>query len=294
MRFEALDERFGGTDGDEWMERLFADGRWTEGPAYFPAGPLPGLQRHPQRPDAALGRDDRRGRRLRAAGRLRQRAHRRPPGAPGQLRARQPPGHPRRARRHDHRARRPGRRQAPQQPQRRGRAGRRVGVVHRPVVRDRQRLRGPPVTVRGGRLPRLPGRPGIGRTWRSWPTTSSVPTGSRSAPTRRRSTSWTPAGRTSAGSPSPATRSRAARSSPPATTARSTGCGSTPTGRVWAAAYDGLHCFAPDGTLLGKLLVPEIVANLTFGGPKLNHLFITATTSVYTLRVKFNGCRYPR
>ena len=66
------------------------------------------------------------------------------------------------------------------------------------------------------------------------------------------------------------------------------------TGRVWAAAHDGLHCFAPDGTLLGKLLVPEIVANLTFGGPKLNHLFITATTSVYTLRVKFNGCRYPR
>ena len=40
--------------------------------------------------------------------------------------------------------------------------------------------------------------------------------------------------------------------------------------------------------------MPEIVANLTFGGPKLNHLFITATTSVYTLRVNFNGCRYPR
>jgi gluconolactonase len=66
------------------------------------------------------------------------------------------------------------------------------------------------------------------------------------------------------------------------------------TGRVWAAAHDGLHCFAPDGALLGKLLVPEIVSNLTFGGPKLNHLFITATTSVYTLRVNFNGCRYPR
>jgi gluconolactonase len=36
--FEALDERFGRTDGDAWLERLFADGRWTEGPAYFPAG----------------------------------------------------------------------------------------------------------------------------------------------------------------------------------------------------------------------------------------------------------------
>ncbi len=37
-RFERIDERFGRTDGDEWMERLYADGRWTEGPAYFPAG----------------------------------------------------------------------------------------------------------------------------------------------------------------------------------------------------------------------------------------------------------------
>jgi gluconolactonase len=65
-------------------------------------------------------------------------------------------------------------------------------------------------------------------------------------------------------------------------------------GRVWAAAHDGVHCFHPDGTLIGKLLLPEIVANLTFGGPKLNHLFITAGTSVYTLRVTFNGARYPR
>ena len=39
-------------------------------------------------------------------------------------------------------------------------------------------------------------------------------------------------------------------------------------GRVWAAAHDGLHCFDPDGTLIGKLRVPEIVANLTFGGPQ--------------------------
>jgi gluconolactonase len=62
-------------------------------------------------------------------------------------------------------------------------------------------------------------------------------------------------------------------------------------GRVWAAAGDGLHCFAPDGTLIGKLRVPEVVANLTFGGPKLNHLFITASTSVYALRVNFNGAR---
>ena len=60
---------------------------------------------------------------------------------------------------------------------------------------------------------------------------------------------------------------------------------------MWAAAGDGLHCFAPDGALIGKLRVPEVVANLTFGGPKLNHLFVTASTSVYALRVNFNGAR---
>ncbi|ONI81673.1 gluconolactonase [Actinosynnema sp. ALI-1.44] len=60
-------------------------------------------------------------------------------------------------------------------------------------------------------------------------------------------------------------------------------------GRVWAAAHDGLHCFDPDGTRIGQLLVPEICSNLTFGGPRRNHLFVTASTSVYTLRVTFNG-----
>jgi gluconolactonase len=65
------------------------------------------------------------------------------------------------------------------------------------------------------------------------------------------------------------------------------------TGRVWVAAHDGLHCFDPDGTLIGKLRVPEVVSNLTFGGAKRNHLFITATSSVYTIRVNVRGARYP-
>ncbi len=64
-------------------------------------------------------------------------------------------------------------------------------------------------------------------------------------------------------------------------------------GRVWAAAHDGLHCFAPDGTLIGKLHLPEIVSNLTFGGPKRNDLFITASSSLYALRVNVTGAVYP-
>jgi gluconolactonase len=61
-------------------------------------------------------------------------------------------------------------------------------------------------------------------------------------------------------------------------------------GNVWTSAADGVHCFAPDGTLLGKILIPEVVANVCFGGPKRNRLFICATTSVYALYVKARGC----
>ena len=60
-------------------------------------------------------------------------------------------------------------------------------------------------------------------------------------------------------------------------------------GNLWSSAADGIHCFAPDGTLIGKILVPETVANLTFGGPRRNRLFITATTSVYAIYVDAVG-----
>lgn len=62
-------------------------------------------------------------------------------------------------------------------------------------------------------------------------------------------------------------------------------------GRVWASAADGVHCFQPDGTLIGKIKVPERVANLEFGGAKRNHLYITATTSLYSLKVPVNGAK---
>ena len=64
-------------------------------------------------------------------------------------------------------------------------------------------------------------------------------------------------------------------------------------GRIWAAAGDGLHCFSPAGTLLGKLHLPEVTSNLVFGGCRGNHTFITASSSVYALRVNFAGCHYP-
>ncbi|MEM9432974.1 MAG: SMP-30/gluconolactonase/LRE family protein [Pseudomonadota bacterium] len=62
-------------------------------------------------------------------------------------------------------------------------------------------------------------------------------------------------------------------------------------GRIWTSAADGVHCLAPDGTLIGKILIPELVANVCFGGPKLNRLFICGTTSLYSVFLNVNGAR---
>jgi gluconolactonase len=43
--------------------------------------------------------------------------------------------------------------------------------------------------------------------------------------------------------------------------------------------------------LIGKIHIPENVSNVTFGGAKLNRLFITATTSLYAVYLTANGCR---
>ena len=60
-------------------------------------------------------------------------------------------------------------------------------------------------------------------------------------------------------------------------------------GRIWSSAADGVHCLDPDGTLIGKVRVPEIVANVTFGGPRRNRLFVCGTTSLYSVHLAVNG-----
>lgn len=64
-------------------------------------------------------------------------------------------------------------------------------------------------------------------------------------------------------------------------------------GNLWSSGGDGVSCFAPDGTLLGKIRVPETVANLSFGGPRRNRLFIAATTTVYAVYLATNGAQIP-
>ena len=62
--------------------------------------------------------------------------------------------------------------------------------------------------------------------------------------------------------------------------------------RLWAAACgDGVHCYAADGTLIGKIKAPEIVANITFGGPKKNRMFLAANTTLYSLVMSVTGLK---
>lgn len=60
-------------------------------------------------------------------------------------------------------------------------------------------------------------------------------------------------------------------------------------GNIWTTAGDGLQVFTPSGVMLGKVLTPKTPANLTFGGPKKNWLFIAATDSLHILHTGVNG-----
>jgi gluconolactonase len=61
--------------------------------------------------------------------------------------------------------------------------------------------------------------------------------------------------------------------------------------RIWTSAGEAVLCHEPDGTLLGRILLPERVSNLTFGGPKRNRLFITATSSLYSVLLAVSGAK---
>ncbi|CAF0836934.1 unnamed protein product [Rotaria sordida] len=65
------------------------------------------------------------------------------------------------------------------------------------------------------------------------------------------------------------------------------------TGHIWTSAGNGVSCYDGNtGTLLGRINVPEIVANVCFGGgAKRNILYICATTSLYSIRLAVNGCK---
>lgn len=64
-------------------------------------------------------------------------------------------------------------------------------------------------------------------------------------------------------------------------------------GNLWSSAGDGVHCIAPDGTLLGKLKVPHTVSNVCFGGRHRSRLFICGSQTLYAMYVNRRGAARP-
>jgi gluconolactonase len=64
-------------------------------------------------------------------------------------------------------------------------------------------------------------------------------------------------------------------------------------GNVWTSAGDGVHCYNPEGRLLGKIHTPQVTSNLVFGGPRRNRLFITSNQAVYSVFVAATGAQTP-
>ncbi|SNY93575.1 gluconolactonase [Cohaesibacter sp. ES.047] len=60
-------------------------------------------------------------------------------------------------------------------------------------------------------------------------------------------------------------------------------------GNIWSSSAEGVHCLTPEGELIGKIKVPEVVSNVCFGGPKRNRLFICGTTSLYATFLNTKG-----
>ncbi len=69
-------------------------------------------------------------------------------------------------------------------------------------------------------------------------------------------------------------------------------------GNVWVGAgwvgdgYDGVHIFSPEGQRIGLILLPEICANLCFGGARRNRLFMCGSQSLYAVYVEAKGAHW--
>jgi gluconolactonase len=60
-------------------------------------------------------------------------------------------------------------------------------------------------------------------------------------------------------------------------------------GNVWTSAGRNVFCYAGDGTHIGTIPIGELVANVCFGGPKRNRLYICGQTSLYAIYTKARG-----
>ncbi|HYW84619.1 MAG TPA: SMP-30/gluconolactonase/LRE family protein [Spirochaetia bacterium] len=64
-------------------------------------------------------------------------------------------------------------------------------------------------------------------------------------------------------------------------------------GNIWTSARDGVHCISPQGELLGKILLPDIISNVVFGGLRKNRLFATGANSLFSIYLNCRGVQTP-
>jgi gluconolactonase len=64
-------------------------------------------------------------------------------------------------------------------------------------------------------------------------------------------------------------------------------------GRIWSSAADGVHCIAPDGSLLGKIITGATVSNIAFGGRHRSRLFICASHALMAIYTNVRGAQRP-
>ena len=60
-------------------------------------------------------------------------------------------------------------------------------------------------------------------------------------------------------------------------------------GRIWIGALDGVHCYHPDGSLLGKIRMPDPASHVEFGGAENNVLYVCATTTLCAFMLPVRG-----
>jgi gluconolactonase len=278
--------------------KLYEGCRWAEGPAYFPAGRYLVWSDIPN--DRMMRYDETSGarQRLPPPGGLFQRQYGGPAGPPRHLRARQ-----RRVTRTEFDGSitvwpTATRASASIRPNDVGGEIRRLDLVHGPGLRHRFGLRGPQAESEIGAC----------NVYRVDPQSGEVrivaddfvrPNGIAFSPDERRlymadtgATHQKNGPRTSASSSRGGGKAqRAGKVFATCTAGLFDGLRLDDGGRVWTSAGDGVHCYEPDGTLIGKIAVPEVVANVCFGGPKRNRLYICGTTSLYALMGPATGPR---
>ena len=276
------------------------------GPGLLPGRPVPAVQRHSQQPHHALLEDDGHLERVPPAVDELERQHHRSRRTPDHLRAQRPAGHPDRTRRLDHHHRRQVQRQAAELAERRGRRFRRLDLVHR------SRSTASAAIYEGIKAEPEQEKHNV---YRVDPKSGDIkvvvddfvePNGIAFSPDEKKlyviDTGFTD------GPDNPShIRVFDVDVGGRKGVERQSLCGnaqaqhhrrhalSTPTGNVWCSVgwgdpnEDGVRCYTPDGDLLGKIHMPETVANLCFGGQQRNRLYICGSTSLYAVYTSVQG-----